>query len=109
VPTMALENDAMDATELVEALATRVRTEARGGGNQSALARLDRLLNELLARRELSESDRRRLRQIRIWADVLYSTARNRCWKPGAASIRRAMLSNLDLISRMTTPPATSA
>lgn len=88
----------MDATKLVDTLLGHIRAETGGWANRSALSRLDRLVNDLMFAPELSEGDRRSLRQVRDWAQILYSTRRHRRWETGASAIRRAMLLNMESI-----------
>jgi hypothetical protein len=88
----------MDAFQIIEALATHIRTETGGWANQKALARLDRLVQELTAATELGVNDRRKLEELRDLAEILYSTRRHRRWERGAEFVRRAMLLNVERV-----------
>lgn len=90
----------MDASQVIEALATHIRTETGGWANRKALARLDRLVEDLTAMIELGGDDRRKLQELRELAEILYSTRRHRRWERGTGFVRRAMLLNLESICR---------
>ena len=90
----------MDASQLIETLAAHIRTETGGWANRKALARLDRLVEDLTAMIELGGDDRRKLQELRELAEILYSTRRHRRWERGAGFVRRAMLLNLESVCR---------
>jgi len=93
----------MDASQLIEALATHIRTETGGWANRKALARLDRLVEDLTAMIELGGDARYarwKLQELRDLAEILYSTQRHRRWERGTGFVRRAMLLNLESVCR---------
>lgn len=84
----------MDMLQLADALETCIITNTGGWANGRALARFNKVAQALEAKLDTGE-EQRRIGELCVWAELLFSTQRHRRWERGVSQLRQMILAEL--------------